>query len=226
MDRDTYSLIEQYMMSCMDDSAHDAEHIYRVLYNALCIAETEEGVNTDILITACLLHDVGRKEQFDDPTVCHAAAGARKAYDFLIRQGFDPDFAEQVSNCIRSHRFRKDSQPQSLEAKILFDADKLDSAGAMGIARTLLYQGQLQEPLYTKTADGQICDGTGEGAQSFFHEYKHKLETLYEHFYTQKGTELAQSRKQAAADFYTSLLSEVQSSYKDNNQKLKRLLHY
>ena len=63
MQRATFELIERFMLSCMDDSAHDAEHIYRVLSNALGIAREETGVNYDILIAACLLHDIGRPDQ-------------------------------------------------------------------------------------------------------------------------------------------------------------------
>lgn len=84
MTKETYTMIESYMFSCMDDSAHDKEHIYRVLYNALEIAKTEADVDYDILITACLLHDVGRKEQFENPKLCHAMVGAEKAYQFLL----------------------------------------------------------------------------------------------------------------------------------------------
>lgn len=84
MDKSTYSLIEAYMISCMEDSAHDKEHIYRVLYNALRIAKTERDVDYDVLIFACLLHDIGRKEQFENPNVCHAMVGSEKAYSFLV----------------------------------------------------------------------------------------------------------------------------------------------
>ena len=59
MDKKTYSLLENYMLSCMLDSAHDKEHIYRVLYTALDIAKTEKAVDYDVLICACLLHDIG-----------------------------------------------------------------------------------------------------------------------------------------------------------------------
>jgi uncharacterized protein len=62
----------------MKDSAHDTEHIYRVLYVALDIARYEENVDGDVLIAACLLHDIGREEQNADPAVCHAAAGGGK----------------------------------------------------------------------------------------------------------------------------------------------------
>ena len=74
MTQETYKVIEAYMLRSMDDSAHDSEHIYRVLYNALEIAKAEDAVNFDILIAACLLHDIGRKEQIADPNFegyCH-----------------------------------------------------------------------------------------------------------------------------------------------------------
>lgn len=100
MNKETYGLLEEYMRSCMADSAHDQEHIYRVLYNALEIAGTESDVDYDVLITACLLHDIGRKEQFEDPAICHAMAGGEKAYRFLLAQGFEESFAQQVKNCI------------------------------------------------------------------------------------------------------------------------------
>ena len=63
MNKGTYHLFEKYMLTCMGDSAHDKDHIYRVLYNALNIARTEKNVDYDVLITSCLLHDIGRKEQ-------------------------------------------------------------------------------------------------------------------------------------------------------------------
>ena len=71
MKKENYELMENYMLSCMEDSAHDKEHIYRVLYHALEIAGEEVDVDYDVLIAACLLHDIGRKEQFADPTLCH-----------------------------------------------------------------------------------------------------------------------------------------------------------
>ena len=71
MTKETYDLLESYMLSCMEDSAHDKEHIYRVLYTALDIAGTEEEVDRDVLICACLLHDIGRREQFETVSYTH-----------------------------------------------------------------------------------------------------------------------------------------------------------
>ena len=146
------------------------------------------------------------------------------AYDFLIENGFTEKFAQRVKSCIITHRFRENNQPQSIEAKILFDADKLDAAGAMGIARTLLYQGYVSTPLYTVLGDGTVSDGTKDEAPSFFQEYKFKLEKMYDCFYTKKGKMLALERRQAAVSFYESLLKEVRESNSRGRAALDALL--
>lgn len=156
------------MLTRMTDSAHDREHIYRVLYTALDIAQTEADVDYDVLIASCLLHDIGREAQFKDPAVCHAQAGAEQARAYLLQNGYDAAFAEEVADCIRAHRFRSDREPESIEAKILFDADKIDATGTLGIARTIFYKGQTSEPLYSLDGNGTISDGTGDETASFF----------------------------------------------------------
>lgn len=225
MDRQTYKKIEEYMLINMEDSAHDREHVYRVLHIALDIAGQEEAVDYDVLIAACLLHDIGRKEQFENPKVCHAKAGAKKAYKFLIDSGFSEDFARHVKACIKSHRFRIKNPPETAEAKILFDADKVDVTGAIGMARTLLYLGQVDEPLYRLTEDGQVSDGTDDKQISFFQEYKYKLEGLYGRFHTRRGAELAAGRREAAEAFYHAILAEVRESYETGNTLLGQTIH-
>lgn len=209
MNRATFALIEGYMHACMKDSAHDREHVYRVLNNALAIARDEQGVNWDVLIASALLHDISRPEQLADPRIDHAAHGAEKAYALLMDKGFEQVFCSHVRSCIRTHRFRKTEPPSTLEAKILFDADKLDVAGAIGIARTLEYNGETGRPIYTRDENGAISDGAGDQADSFFKEYKFKLEGIYDHFLTRRGAELARQRQRAAQEFYAALLAEV-----------------
>lgn len=222
MNKEKYSLIENYMLSCMEDSAHDKEHVYRVLFNAMEIAKHEENVDYDVLICASLLHDIGRKEQFENPDLCHAEAGAQKAYVFLVANGFEKHFAESVAHCILCHRYRKKNTPQSIEAKILFDADKLDVTGAIGIARTLIYRGQVSEPLYTLDAEGMVSNGEADTAPSFFREYKYKLEKLYDNFYTDHGRELARRYQKDAVDYYESLLAQVSVGYKQGKSELQK----
>lgn len=225
MEKAAYILLENYMHSCMMDSAHDSEHIYRVLYVALDIAETEKNVDHGVLISACLLHDIGRKEQFEDPKLCHARVGAEKARKFLLLHGFAEDFAEKVSDCVRTHRFRNDDPPCSLEAKILFDADKIDVCGALGIARTLLYKGAVSEPLYSVLSDGRVSDGADDCTPSFFQEYRHKLVGIHERLFTARGREIAAGRQEAATTFYNSLLHEVGLAYSTGQAFAERYLN-
>ena len=217
-----YLKLEEYMHRCMADSAHDREHVYRVLYSALMLAEAEHP-DYDVLIAACLLHDIGRQEQFADPTLCHAQVGGEKAYRFLRKEGFPEEYARRVKDCIVTHRFRKDNPPESIEAKLLFDADKLDVTGAVGIARTLMYQGQVCSPLYVHRPDGNVDDGTASDEDSFFREYKFKLEKIYDRFYTRRGRDEARHRKEAAVSYYENLLREVRGSYAGRSE-LEKLL--
>ena len=206
MKRERFETIESYMKNCAGDSAHDQQHIYRVLHHALNIAKTEQDVDYDVLITACLLHDIGRPEQFADPTLCHAVVGSEKAARFLEALGLQQDFIEKVCHCIRTHRFSNRRPPESLEAKILFDADKLDVVGALGIARTLQYQGKHDFPLYELQADGSI---ELEQGKSFFQEYHRKLTKLYDGFLTREGHRLAQKEQVAAQAFYHALYQQI-----------------
>lgn len=215
---------EAYMLSCMDDSAHDKEHIYRVLYAALDIAAYEQDVDYEILITACLLHDIGRREQFENPALCHAAVGGDKAFAFLLDCGWPQERAGQVKEAIAAHRYRSGKPPVSVEARILFDADKLDVTGAIGIARTLLYAGETGVPIYTMNSDGSVNDGSGDGEDCFFREYKRKLEKLYDRFFTERGRKLAAERQAAAAAFYGSLLKEAEGTYRMGKERLRELL--
>lgn len=213
MNTTEYQKIENYMLQCMSDSAHDCEHVYRVLYVALDIANHEVDVDYDVLITAALLHDIGRKAQFENPELCHALVGAEKARTFLLESGYAAEFAEKVAACIRAHRYRSNNPPKTMEEKILFDADKIDATGTLGIARTLLYKGKVGEPLYSLTEDGLVSDGTGDKEASFFQEYKYKLERVYDKFFTVRGQVIAKERQQTAVAFYENMLREVQDSY-------------
>lgn len=213
MNRREFELIESHMLRCMSDSAHDKEHVYRVLYTALDIAQFESDIDYDILITSCLLHDIGRKEQIENPNLCHAEVGANKAKAFLIENGYCVAFAEKVAQCIRVHRFRSNNPPKTTEEKVLFDADKIDVTGTLGIARSLLYRGKVEEPLYLIDENGVVSDGTFDTSPSFMKEYKFKLEKLYSKFYTRRGKEIAAERQHSAIAFYESLLNEVRSSY-------------
>ncbi len=224
MNRKTYQVYESCMLASMNDTAHDKEHIYRVLYVALDIARHEENVDRDILVIACLLHDIGRQAQFENPACSHAIAGAQMAYDFCLSQGMAPKDAQHIKDCIQSHSFRANNPAKTIEAKILFDADKLDATGTLGIARTLSYQDQVKEPLYYTDEQGNVLDGTTDDRDSFLHECNYKLKRIYDAFYTKRGKALAMERQQAAFSFYDSMIKELHSTYQNGLEYLAQAL--
>lgn len=225
MEERKYKIIENYMLQCMSDNVHDKEHVYRVLYVALDIADNEKKVDYDVLITACLLHDIARKEQLENPNLCHAVVGAVKAYNFLKEKGFDVNFADKVAECIRTHRYRGNNYPNSIEGKILFDADKIDATGTLGIARTLCYTGKLGEPLYSLNQEGKVLDGSMDKSPSFLQEYKFKLENIYSRFYTQRGKDIAKRRQNIAVSFYENMCQELQDTYRSGELLLSSKLY-
>ena len=210
-----YLAIMSYVDISAIDCAHDREHVLRVFCNAMEIASTEKDVDMDILAAACLLHDIGRPEEAADPTVCHAQIGAERAYGLLLQLGWPQEKAQAVRTAIAAHRFRSTCPPESLEAKILFDADKLEVTGVLGIARTLQYGGQTGEPLYTLGPGDLPGDGSPGEPPSFLREYQYKLRRLYSQFYTAHGRAMALERQAAAQRFYDDLLREIRRSRGD-----------
>ena len=164
------------------------------------------------------------KDVYKRQALCHAAVGGDKAFAFLMDCGWTQERARLVKEAIAAHRYRSKNPPVSVEAKILFDADKLDVTGAIGIARTLLYAGETGCPLYTMNSDGSVNDGSGDGEDCFFREYKRKLEKLYDRFFTERGTKLAAKRRAAAEAFYGSLLMEAEGTYRMGKERLSEVL--
>lgn len=93
MTKAVYEMLLGYMQSCVADRAHDENHVLRVLSNALQIAREEPQADLDILMAACLLHDVARREEMETPGVRHAEAGAGKAPRSCSARAFQPNFA-------------------------------------------------------------------------------------------------------------------------------------
>jgi len=216
MTKKDYAEIEAYMLSQMHDSAHDKHHIYRVLNSAVDIFRHESSACFDVLAAACLLHDIGRKAEIENPATCHAKAGSEMAYAFLLSLKWPVEKACHVRECIASHRYRVNHPPKTIEAKILFDADKIDAAGAIGIARTLIYKGTLDRLLYEVDDRGSIItDNNGTNKLSFFQEYNFKLKKIYDLFYTERAKEIATQRQKAAVDFYNGLFNEVSGNYEN-----------
>lgn len=144
--------IKQILAEKLKSSSHDLTHTYRVYKNCLKIAENEPNikVDTEVLSVAALLHDIARPDEDAHPEkhIDHAILGAEKAYEILIDLGANEEFAKKVSSAIKTHRFRGGLVPETIEAKILFDADKLDVIGNIGIARSYMIAGEQKQDIY------------------------------------------------------------------------------
>ena len=122
----------QERFSLLNDLAHGWEHVQRVYRLALHIAQ-QEGADRFIVGVAALLHDLGRLTH--DETRHHADLSVIHARELLTRHQVPPDKQEAILHAIDAHSFSKGLQPRTLEARIVRDADRLDSLGAIGILR-------------------------------------------------------------------------------------------
>ena len=219
-----YLDLEKFMIFCMKDSVHDKLHVYRVVNYAAQIADATEGADFDVAITAALLHDIGRADEYENPGKNHAETGSKKAREFLLSSGYSLLFSEKVEYCILSHRHKKGALPESLEAKILYDADKLDLIGCVGTARAILFGGQIDEPLYVMDAKGQPTYGSPEETPSLFREYHRKLQNLSSTLYTEAGIRIAITQQQMMNQYFERLIDEVNQNHSNGNRIINRKL--
>jgi uncharacterized protein len=192
------------------DSAHDFSHVLRVLALAEHLAE-QEGADLSIVRTAALLHDLARAEDVEmgldaDRETDHAIIAAAEARRILSRQ--PEEIVEAVAHAIEAHRFRNGIEPQTIEAKVLFDADKLDAIGAVGTARAFAYGGSLGQPLWADVSEGYI-PGAGEEPHTAHHEFHVKLKNVKDRLYTESGRRMAVQRHQFMCTFFEQMAAEV-----------------
>lgn len=224
MTKDQFKSVESYMLECMVDYVHDESHIYRVLNFALRIAETLPEADKDVVILSALLHDIGRRDEAKNKVICHAVAGSEEAYQFLVENGWSEKTAKHVSDCILTHRYKAKRFPTSLEAKIMFDADKLDLTGAMGVARAILFGGQIGEPFYLIGGDGMPTNGDTNEEPSLYRQYNRLLRFIGTKFYTKEATRIAQEQQQIMDMYFQAMFQEVGENYTQGKRLLKEYL--
>jgi uncharacterized protein len=194
-----------------DDPVHGFDHVLRVLRIAECIGD-QLGANLSVLRAAALLHDAeGAHPGGPSGRGDHEQASAAFARSILEEEGWEGEAIEAVEHCIRAHRFRGKEKPQTLEAKILFDADKLDVLGAFGVARTIGYALQDGQPIYARPSERFREDGEAEPGEphSAYHEYLFKLRHVKERLHTEPAKKIAEARHQLLCDFFDHLDTEA-----------------
>ncbi len=201
-----------------DDPTHGFDHVQRVYALAETLAQAE-GADLEIVRAAALLHDAEPPQPDDPPDAQarraeHHHASADFAAQVLAQEGWPARRIEAVQDCIRSHRFRDPSHPpETLEAQVLFDADKLDAIGAIGVARAIAYAVGQGAPVYAPPSvhflqTGQLAPGE---AHSAYHEYCFKLSKLKDRLFTLAARRLGEKRHAQMAAFFTALAEEAGS---------------
>lgn len=198
------------------DAAHDFDHVERVASLAVRIAEAE-GADATVVRLAALLHDAPAPDEEDGAAAErmrqeHHLAAAQVARTLLTARGLGTDRVAHVVHCIEAHRYRdRTIQPQTLEAKCLFDADKLDSMGAIGIGRAFAYAGAHRNRLWTMpVAEIPELKDAPEGAgYTPVHEYLYKLNRLLDALHTETARRIGRQRHKIMAHFFAQLDAEM-----------------
>jgi uncharacterized protein len=189
--------------------SHAWDHTLRVLRLCEKIGSAEQA-DMDVVCIAALLHDIGRSRQdISNGGVCHAEHGAEMAAAIIDPLPLSQDQKDNVLHCIRSHRFRGDHLPETLEARVLFDADKLDAIGAVGVGRAFLFAGEVGARLHNpdvriEDTRPYTRDDTG------YREYSVKLRKIKDRMLTPTGKRLAVVRHRFMEAFFKRFIMEYE----------------
>ncbi|RYJ08440.1 HD domain-containing protein [Halogeometricum borinquense] len=208
-------LARELSLSYYEDAlpAHDRFHANRVRDVAIRLAnECENNVDRDVLSAAAWLHDIGRPRERVGKIDNHDEWGTAEAAALLADEGVPTDHIAAIKHCIRTHSIRSSSpEPETIEAKLLFDADKLDAAGARGLIRMACIVGERSGRAGEKYA--VIDDSTASGMASpdspdvsLLREW---AEERLDRLYTSPGRRLGESRRRFMDEFFTQFTGEI-----------------
>lgn len=198
--------------SSAQDPVHGLDHVERVVRLADRLAR-EVGADREIVSAAALLHDAaGAHPESGEARQDHEYDSADLARRVLQEEGWPEERIRAVEHCIRAHRFRGQERPATLEAQVLFDADKLDVMGAFGAARTIGYALQAGTPIYAAASQTFLDRGQTEEGEphSAYHEYLFKLRRVKERLYTEPARRIGERRHQVLCAFFDQLAAEAE----------------
>ena len=200
-----FQKIKERSEEFLKHSHHSKSHVERVYNLAVRIAK-EENADLDVVKAAVLLHDIARAMEDEGNIEDHATEGAKMAKKVLEEVNFPKQKIDKVIHCIEAHRFKKGMEAESLEAKILQDADRLDIIGAVGLARVFTRSGWSNLPIYDPTIlPKEKYDGKSLTAVNHMYE---KILKVKDTINTNTGKEIAEERHKFVAQFLERLLKE------------------
>ncbi|MGE0715192.1 MAG: HD domain-containing protein [Alphaproteobacteria bacterium] len=191
-----------------DDGAHGPAHLLRV-WNLVRRIQPSEGGDTEILAAATLLHDAVAVEK-DAPDRADASRRAAAVATATLREmGWPTDRAERVAHAVAAHSFSAGIVAETLEARILQDADRLDAMGAVGIARCFYTAGRLRSSLHD-VADPGGADRPLDDRRFALDHFATKLLALADRLTTETGRQLGVERHAAMQAFVARFLGELE----------------
>ncbi|EMA24255.1 HD domain-containing protein [Haloarcula argentinensis] len=193
--------------------AHDQFHAKRVRDIALRLAsDCDDSVNRDIIAASAWLHDIGRPRERAGDVDDHDEWATAEAAQLLAAEGVEPDRISRIKHCIRTHSIRASSpEPRTLEAKFLFDADKLDAAGARGLVRLACIVGERSGRTGEKYAviDDTSATDLGTSDSPDIELLRNWAEERLDTLYTQPGRRLGRTRREFMDEFFTQFAGEI-----------------
>jgi len=190
------------------DGSHDRSHLLRVWRNAAAIADHEPECDRVVLIAAVILHDCVAVEKNSSQRAQASRLSAIRARSILAELGWDAGRIERTAHAIEAHSFSAGIVPETIEARIVQDADRLDAIGAIGIARCFYVAGRMGSSLYD--AADPAADRRDLDDRSFaLDHFGAKLFMVTEIFQTRTGQAMADARTRTMRDFVRTFLDEV-----------------
>lgn len=190
-----------------DDGSHDLAHIHRVFRNAMRI-HGQEGGNGTVLAASVLLHDCVAVEKNSPLRAQASRLAAEKACGLLRDLRWGETDIEAVAHAILTHSFSANIAPETLEAKILQDADRLDAIGMVGAARCFYIAGRMGSALYDP--EDPLAENRPLDDRRFaIDHFENKLFKLADGFRTQAGRQLAKERHERLQQVLTLFLDEI-----------------
>lgn len=190
-----------------DDGAHDLAHLQRVWHNVRTL-QAEEGGNLEVLLAAVLLHDCVAVEKNSPLRAQASRLAAEKASAVLTDLRWPEAKIKTVAHAIEAHSFSANITPVTLEAKIVQDADRLDSLGMLGVARTFYVAGRMGSELYDPQ-DPEAEHRDYNDTRFCLDHFQTKLLHLADGFRTAAGQRLAQIRHQRLKGFMEQFKEEI-----------------
>jgi uncharacterized protein len=193
------------------DGSHDRSHLLRVWQNAAAIADQEPETDRTVLVAAVILHDCVAVEKNAPQRGQASRLSANRARSILAHLGWDPAPIERAAHAIEAHSFSAGIAPETVEARILQDADRLDAIGALGIARCFYVAGRMGSSLYDPADPAATRRDLDDRSFALDH-FGAKLFKVAGSFHTLAGQAMADKRTKTMQDFVRAFLDEVQPS--------------